>query len=73
MTFPDDGEPSMRRSTSRSLAIAASAALAFGVAACDVEDDGMNDPAMEDPAMDDGMDDPAMDEGMDDMDADGDL
>lgn len=56
----------MRRATSRSLAIAASAALAFGVAACDVEDDGtMDDPAMEDPAMDEGMDDPAMDEDAD--------
>ena len=53
----------MRRSTTRSFAIAASAALAFGLAACDVEDDGMgDDPAMEDPAMDDGMD-----GGMDDM------
>ncbi len=48
----------MNRSTTRSFAIAASAALAFGLAACDVDDDAMvDDPAMEDPAMDDGMDD----------------
>ena len=52
----------MRRSTTRSFALAASAALALGLAACDVEDDGAGeDPAMEDPAMDEGMDD-----GMDD-------
>ena len=54
----------MRRSTTRSFALAASAALAFGLAACDVEDDGMaEDPAMQDPATDEGMDD-GMDDGL---------
>lgn len=48
----------MRRSTTRSFALAASAALALGLAACDVEDGGgAEDPAMEDPAMEGGGDD----------------
>ena len=53
----------MRRSTTRSFALAASAALALGLAACDVDDDAM---------MDDGVDDPAMEDDMGD-DLDGDL
>lgn len=56
----------MRRATTRSFAIAASAALALGVAGCEVDESQVEDPAMEDPAMDGGGD---MDGGAD-MDAD---
>lgn len=57
----------MRRSTTRSFALAASAALALGLAACDVEDDGAgDDPAMQDPA-DDGMGDDMMEDDAGDM------
>jgi len=54
-----------RRLVTRLAAASATAALAFGAAACQVEDDGMS-PGQEDPMMDDGagtLDDPAMDDG----------
>lgn len=56
----------MKRTLTKKLAIAASAsALAFGAAACQVEEGGSGlDPAQEDPLMEEGGD-PLMDEGGD--------
>lgn len=51
----------MKRTLTKKLAIAASAsALAFGAAACQVEDGEGLDPAMEDPLLDDTEGDPLL-------------